>query len=343
METKKPTGTLPTLGKVALKKIAAPAVTSAPVLVRRVVVAEADDIVRNALLASLPRDRFQIFAFADGDAAFEHIGQSGADVVVLAKELPGVKGTVLSELLRNGRSGKALAIVLMSPEYAVTALGARDCAAFGADEFLPLPTTPDALLERIDHALVRREPIERLKALPAQLARQLDELFLTLDGLSYYELLEVGLEAESDEIQLAFHTRSLAYHPDRHQKLRRTLPHAWEKVSTVFKRFNEAYQVLSTPADRQAYNLGLRRRKALRFESEQVRRGADRDLDIAGTSDGRDLVLRAVESRALGDLDGSREALMEALKLEPSNTRISDQIDAIDKLLMIVKLQERQA
>ena len=48
METKKATGTLPTLGKVALKKMAAPAVTSAPVLVRRVVVAEADDIVRNA-------------------------------------------------------------------------------------------------------------------------------------------------------------------------------------------------------------------------------------------------------------------------------------------------------
>ncbi len=104
MEEKRPTRTVPALGKLALKKVAvqrpnasvaptpaapvtpgnAPAPAAGPGnLVRRAVVVEPDDAVRNAIAATLPRDRFQTSAFPDADQAYEHIGQNGADLVIV--------------------------------------------------------------------------------------------------------------------------------------------------------------------------------------------------------------------------------------------------------------------
>jgi hypothetical protein len=48
-------------------------------------------------------------------------------------------------------------------------------------------------------------------------------------------------------------------------------------------------------------------------------------------------VLKAFECRTYGDLDGAQQWLRQALTLEPQNTRIADQIDAIGKLLSIVQ------
>lgn len=355
METKAPTRTVPAgLAKVALKKVAvpkpgapAPAQPAPPpqaasqTIVRRALVAEADDGVRNAIVATLPRDRFQVWAYSDGDQAYDHIMQHGVDLVILGKELPGLPGTVLCDLLRKGKSGPGLAIVLMSPRYVDASLGAGDCAAFGADEFVPLPSTPDFLLDRIEQALVAREPVEKLKALPPALARQVDELFEKLDTLSYYELLELPFESDRSALQHAFHQRSLVYHPDRHARLRNTVPHAFEKINTIYKRVSEAYKVLANPAHRHAYNQGLRRRGALRYEPETARRKEEKELDLVSSPEARNLVLQAIECRGFGDLEGARGWLEQALVLEPDNEALRDRIDAIGKLIFIAQTQNR--
>jgi DNA-binding response OmpR family regulator len=356
VEAKQKTSTVPALGKLALKKVAvarpgapqkaSPAATTpepspAAGLVRRAVVAEQDEGVRNAVAATLPRDRFQVWTYGDGDSAYDHIGQHGADVVILGREMPGLQGTVLCDLLRKGKSGAGLAIVLMSPRYSNPTVGAGDCAAFGADEFVPLPTTPDMLLDRVEQALVSREPVEKLKALPPALARQVDELFEKLDTLSYYELLEIPIEAERGTIQSAFHQRSLVYHPDRHARLKDSVPHAFEKINTIYKRVSEAYKVLSNAAHRHAYNVGLRRRGAVRFEPEATRRREEKELDLVATPEARNFVLQAIECRSFGDLEGARGWLEQALRLEPGNEPLRDRIDAIGKLLFIVRTQSQ--
>lgn len=356
MEAKPKTTTVPTLGKLALKKVAvarpetpqkaSPAAATqepppAAGLVRRVVVAEQDEGVRDAITATLPRDRFQLSAFGDGDTAYDHISQHGADVVILGREMPGLQGSVLCDLLRKGKSGAGLAIILMSPRYANPTVGAGDCAAFGADEFVPLPTTPEMLLERVEQALVSREPVEKLKALPPALARQIDELFEKLDTLSYYELLEVPNEAERGAIQQAFHQRSLFFHPDRHVRLKDSVPHAFEKINTIYKRVSEAYKILSNGAHRHAYNVGLRRRGAVRFEPEATRRREEKELDLVTTPEARNFVLQAIECRGFGDLEGARDWLEKALRLEPGNEPLRDRIDAIEKLLFIVRAQSQ--
>jgi DNA-binding response OmpR family regulator len=356
VEAKPKTSTVPALGKLALKKVAvarpgagakptpaAGATGSGPAagLVRRALVAEQDEGVRNAVAATLPRDRFQVWTYGDGDSAYDHIGQHGADLVLLGREMPGLQGTVLCDLLRKGKSGAGLAIVLMSPRYVDASVGAGDCAAFGADEFVPLPTTLETLLDRIEQALVSREPVEKLKALPPALARQVDELFEKLDALSYYELLEIPIEAERTAVQQAFHQRSLVYHPDRHTRLKDSVPHAFEKINTIYKRISEAYKVLANPAHRHAYNVGLRRRGAVRFEPEPTRRREEKELDLVSTPEARNFVLQAIECRGFGDLEGARSWLEHALRLEPGNEPLRDRIDAIGKLLFIVRTQSQ--
>ncbi len=341
MEPKQPTRPVPALGRLALKRVAvaAPQAAQPAVVVRRALVGEGDEGVRNAVIAHLPRERFQVWAYPDGDSAYDHVQAHGADVVILGREMPGLAGSVLCELIRKGKFGGTVAILLMSPRYRDHHLGARDCSAFGADEFIPLPTSPNDFLDRVDAAISRREPIARLEVLPAPLARQIDDLWDALDRLSYYELLGVAPDADRNALQAAFHEKSLRLHPDRHAKLRGAHPHAWEKINTIFKRVTEAYKALAHPANRRSYNVGLRKRGALRLEPDEVRRREMRELELATTNEGRQFVLQMMECRSIGDLEGAGEALGQALRFEPENQPLRDMRDAIEKLLHIVRTQ----
>ena len=65
------------------------------------------------------------------------------------------------------------------------------------------------------------------------------------DKREYYEVLGVSSSASEEEIKRAFRRLALEYHPDRNRK-----PDAEEK----FKEVNEAYQVLTNPKKRAAYD-----------------------------------------------------------------------------------------
>ena len=61
----------------------------------------------------------------------------------------------------------------------------------------------------------------------------------------YYEVLGVPRDASVEEIKRAFRRLAMKYHPDRNKS-----PDAEAK----FKEINEAYQVLSDPQKRAAYD-----------------------------------------------------------------------------------------
>ena len=73
-----------------------------------------------------------------------------------------------------------------------------------------------------------------------------------IDWLTYYELLGVGPDTSPEQIGQAYFERSRLFHPDlRH---REDLTGLEKELTTVFERMKAAYEVLSDPDRRAAYN-----------------------------------------------------------------------------------------
>ena len=68
---------------------------------------------------------------------------------------------------------------------------------------------------------------------------------------NYYEILGVTKDASADEIKSAYRKKAMQYHPDRFS----TKPEAERKeAEETFKKINHAYQVLSDPQKKAAYD-----------------------------------------------------------------------------------------
>ena len=63
----------------------------------------------------------------------------------------------------------------------------------------------------------------------------------------YYDILGVGKSASADELKKAYRKQALEWHPDRHKDDK-------EAAEKRFKEINEAYQVLSDPQKKVAYD-----------------------------------------------------------------------------------------
>jgi DnaJ-class molecular chaperone len=64
----------------------------------------------------------------------------------------------------------------------------------------------------------------------------------------YYDILGVSKSASQDEIKKAYRKEALKWHPDKHKSNDK------EEAERRFKQINEAYQVLSDPEKRSAYD-----------------------------------------------------------------------------------------
>lgn len=308
-----------------------------PAIMRRAIVVESDGPVREAVAACLPSDVFETHAFEAPDAALELFTAKGAALAIIGRELRGASGAVLCKLMRRTPHGGAVGIVLMSPAYRDGQLGGRETTAFGADAFLPLPATARVLAERVEQALCLREPIERLEVMPAEVARAIDSRFQRHDKQNYYELLEVDRVATAPEIQKSYHRIARWLHPDRHARLRKTHPHVYERINTLYKRLGEAYAVLVDDDRRRSYNLGLHKRGTLRLDLSRTSRREERELSLCQTDEARSHVLESLEARSLGDLEWAEESMQRAVQSEPDNPSLALVLDSIRKLLDIVR------
>jgi len=83
----------------------------------------------------------------------------------------------------------------------------------------------------------------------------------------YYELLEVGRNSDADEIKRAYRRQALKWHPDKQDADNRA--YAEER----FKLVSEAYQVLSDPQKRAAFD---------QFGKDAMHHGSTRSTDSHG-------------------------------------------------------------
>ena len=87
------------------------------------------------------------------------------------------------------------------------------------------------------------------------LKKMLQHAFESLERQNHYEVLDVGHGAALLEIKKAYFHFAKLYHPDRH--FEPEMSDMKEKLETLFTRIHDAYEILSSPAARDRYNINL--------------------------------------------------------------------------------------
>ena len=72
-----------------------------------------------------------------------------------------------------------------------------------------------------------------------------------LDRLSHYEILDIDADADWHQIQGAFHRLAGRLHPDRYRLALSAADH--ERLTIIYGRLAEAYQILRDPGRREQY------------------------------------------------------------------------------------------
>ena len=117
----------------------------------RILVAEDERIMADAIAEWLRRETFAVDVVYDGDAALERLGLNEYDVVLLDRDLPVVHGDEICRAIVD--SGTPARVLMLTAAAAVrdrvTGLG------LGADDYLTKPFAFAELSARV-HALMRR-------------------------------------------------------------------------------------------------------------------------------------------------------------------------------------------
>ena len=155
-----------------------------------------------------------------------------------------------------------------------------------------------------------------------------------LDRLDYYTLLGVDDEASIARIKQAFKIFARRYHPDRHAG---AATEKRERATAIYRRGTEAFQVLTDPVTRAAYDAALEKGH-LRLTNEareQNRRAAPakkrrRKIPIRSPQ-ARHLFDDAVDATKRKDWDTALRAMRGAVKLEPDNEFLRERLSQVER------------
>lgn len=135
-----------------------------------------------------------------------------------------------------------------------------------------------------------------------ELVSEVARLVDGMNRLSYYDFL--GLHPDCDYIVVrdAFYARAQRFHPDRFVSMEgQTVKRA---VYSVYKRMTEAYNVLSDPEQRRAYDEGLARGE-VRLDALERSRRLDADERQVSNQFARIYLRAARDKLRRGDVTGA--------------------------------------
>jgi len=115
----------------------------------------------------------------------------------------------------------------------------------------------------------------------SHVAPELSRMYESLETLTYYEILALPVDCDYVAIRDAFYRSAQRYHPDRFA--------GWSEesarsiVNTVYKRIAEAYNVLSDPMLRHAYDDARARGECRLSDTLRTRRLTQDERQISNT------------------------------------------------------------
>ena len=143
-----------------------------------------------------------------------------------------------------------------------------------------------------------------------------------LDDLDYYTLLQVADDATTAEIKSAFRKFARKYHPDRFAgaALDRI-----QQAAMIYRRGSEAFQVLTDPKSREAYDAALRRGQ-LRLTAEEQAKASAGDVETPKKKNSPiqspqaiNYFKKGIAAAHKGDWKAAWRFLKQAMDAEPGN------------------------
>jgi two-component system response regulator MprA len=125
-------------------------------VVDRVLVADDDRAIRDALVRALELEGYEAVAVPDGAAALEESRRQSVDVLVLDLMMPGVDGLTACRVLRAEKDRTPILMLTARTETADRVAGLDA----GADDYLAKPFALDELLARLRALLRRARPLD---------------------------------------------------------------------------------------------------------------------------------------------------------------------------------------
>jgi CheY-like chemotaxis protein len=213
-----------------------------------------------SLLTSAGEEAFAVDSLARAAAA---VGSKPPDAIILDASIVRAGGEGLERLRAAWPS--PVPIVLADRAYADERRGHDDAKTYGAQAFVAIPPDAEALEAAMrraagastgPRAAVSSEiPPEPSSAPPVeadQFVRYAERLWSRLDSLDAYQLLRVPPTASDADIKIAFRTRALEFHPDRHGASADEA--ARERIYQIFKRISWAFRKVGDPKARKEYD-----------------------------------------------------------------------------------------
>jgi DnaJ-class molecular chaperone len=164
---------------------------------------------------------------------------------------------------------------------------------------------------------------------------QLKQLALTIDGLDYFQVLNIPPQATPQQVRASYYQLARALHPDKFFHI--TDEPLKEAVMKIYKRVTEAYTILKDDAKRQKYHVdvtGPDRQKKLRFNedmAQEVKEQQKMAAKVAKTAKGEQLYNAALVELRNNRFDQAFKALQSAILFEPQNAELKALLQDVDK------------
>lgn len=163
----------------------------------------------------------------------------------------------------------------------------------------------------------------------------LKNLAATIDGLDYFQVLNLPDNASGQQIRDAYYGLARALHPDKFFQINDD--GTKEAVLKIYKRVVEAYMVLKDEKKRIKYHAdvgGPDRARKLRFNEEseaEQKEAAKLAVKVAKTPKGEQLYQTALLDMKKSQWDKAYKSIQAAVMFEPANAELKTLLADLDK------------